>query len=74
MTSKSLFQNNFDLRRLKVTNFANIIQIEQFSLKKAFNNLKNVKIIRDYLLQCNLFLNFLKYQNLLNSSENARGV
>ena len=55
MTSQSLYQNAFILRRRKVANFANIIKIST----------KKVKRIGNYVLECDLYLHFFVEQNLL---------
>ena len=59
MTSKSFFHNLVILRRPRVANFDDIINITTTSNEAAFKDLKQVKIIRNYKLKCNLYLHFL---------------
>ena len=53
LTSQSLFQNAFILRRSRVTNIADIIKISTIFIKKT------VKRITNYVLKCKLYLYFL---------------
>ena len=55
MTSNSIFQNTFILRRPKIANFAGIIKIVTMIVKTK----KKVKKIRIYVPKCNLYLYFL---------------
>ena len=57
MTSQPLFQNTFILRRPRVTNFADIIKIATMFLKTTFRDSQKIKIIRNYVLKCNLYQN-----------------
>ena len=57
MTSQPLFQNTFILRRPRVTNFADIIKIATVFLKTTFRDSQKIKIIRNYVLKCNLYQN-----------------
>ena len=59
MTSNSIFQNTFILRRPKVANFAGIIKIVTMIVKTIFEDSKKVKKIRIYVPKCNLYLYFL---------------
>ena len=43
--------NNFILRRSRVTNFADIIEIATIFIKPIFKNSKKVKRIRKYILK-----------------------
>ena len=49
--------------------FADIIKIITRFIKKIFKETRKVKRIRNYVTECNLYLYFLMYQNLLISSE-----
>ena len=48
MTSETLFQESFILRRPKVVNFAEIIKIATILIKTIFKDLIKVKKIRNY--------------------------
>ena len=49
----------FILRRPRVANFADIIKITTMFIETIFEESKKVKIIRNYVLKCNLYLYFL---------------
>ena len=49
--------------------FADIIKVVTMSIETDLKDLKKVKRIRNYPLQCNLYPYFLIQQNLLISSE-----
>ena len=51
-------------RRRRVANFTDNMKIAIFVIKKSFKNSKIVKIIRNYVLKCNLYLYFLIKQKL----------
>ena len=59
MTSETLFQESFILRRPKVANFAEIIKIATILIKTIFKDLIKVKKIRNYESKFNLYLGFL---------------
>ena len=59
MTSETLFQESFFLRRPKVANFAEIIKIATILIKTIFKDLIKVKKIRNYESKFNLYLGFL---------------
>ena len=52
--SKYLF-----IRRPRIANFVDSIKIVTTFIKTTFNDSKKVKIIRNYVLKCNLYLYFL---------------
>ena len=49
--------------------FADIIKIITIFIRTIFKDSKKVKIIRNYVSKCNLYLYFLIQQNLLISNE-----
>ena len=49
----------FNLGRLRVANFADIIKIATMFIKTTFKDSKKLKRIRNYVLKCNLYLYFL---------------
>ena len=51
MTSQSLSQNTFILRRPRVANFADIIKITIILIKTTFKDSKKVKKFRNYALK-----------------------
>ena len=53
LMSQALFQNTFILRRLRGTNFADIIKIETMFIKTTFKESIKVKRIRNYVLKSN---------------------
>ena len=59
MTSKTLFQNTFILRRPRVTTSADIIKIVTVFMKTIFKNSEKVKRIGNYAPKSNLYLHFL---------------
>ena len=59
MTSYSLFQNTFFLRRSGVVIFADIIKIETMFIKPITKDLRKVKRIRNYVSKYNLYVYFL---------------
>ena len=59
MMPQPLFQNNFILKKPRVANFADIIKITTPSIKTILKDSKEVKMIKNYVLKCNLFLYFL---------------
>ena len=59
MTSETLFQESFILRRPKVANFDEIIKIATILIKTIFKDLIKVKKIRNYESKFNLYLGFL---------------
>ena len=59
MTSETLFQESFILRRPKVANFAEIIKIATILIKTIFKDLIKIKKIRNYESKFNLYLGFL---------------
>ena len=59
MTSKSLFQNTFNIRKAAVANLAEIIKIATIFIKTNFKDSEKVKRIRNYVLKWNLYLYFL---------------
>ena len=61
MTSSPLFQNNFNLRRARVDNFADIIKIAATFIKTALKD--------SNAIYCNLYLYFLIQQKLLISGK-----
>ena len=65
MTSSSLFQNIFILRRPRETFFAEIIKIVAIFIKTIFKDTRKVKTTTSYVSKCNLYLYFLIWQNLL---------
>ena len=64
-----LFQKTFPLRRPGVAFFASIIKIFTMFIITIYTNSRKVKINRNYVSKCNLYLYFLIQQNLLISSE-----
>ena len=81
MTSQPIFQNTFILRRPGVAIFADIIKIVTTFIKTIFKDSRKVKIISNYLSECNLYLYFLILSNLLifgeknaGCKQNSRGV
>ena len=69
MTSWTLFQNNFILRRARAANFADIIKNFTMFIKTTFKDLKKFKQSRNYALNCKLYLYFLTQQKLLISGK-----
>ena len=69
MTSWTLFQNNFILRRARAANFADIIKNFTMFMKTTFKDLKKFKQSRNYALNCKLYLYFLTQQKLLISGK-----
>ena len=59
ITSKSLFQNTFNIRKAAVANLAEIIKILTIFIKTNFKDSEKVKRIRNYVLKWNLYLYFL---------------
>ena len=53
----------FILRRPRVANFADIIKIANKFIETTLQDSKKVKRIRDYVLNCNLYLYFLIYKS-----------
>ena len=51
-----ILQNTYFLRRTRVANFSDIIKIATKFIKTTCNDSKKVKIIRNYVLKCNLIL------------------
>ena len=62
MTSWTLFQSTFILRRPRVASFADIIKIETKFNKTTLKNSRKVKRIRNYVLQkpISAFLDIIK--------------
>ena len=52
----------FHLRKPRVANITDIIKIATMFIKTTFKDSKKVKIIRDYVLKCNLYLYFLIFR------------
>ena len=48
MTSKSLFQNTFNIRKAALANLAEIIKIATIFIKTNFKDSEKVKRIRNY--------------------------
>ena len=69
MTSQNLFQNAVILRKPGVAIVADISKIVTMFIKKIFKDLRKVRRIRNYISKCNLYLYFLRQQNLLISGE-----
>ena len=61
--------NTFISRRPRVAIFADIIKIVTMFIKTVLKDSKQVKRIRNYVPNWNLYLFFLKKQNLLISDE-----
>ena len=59
MTSQTLFQNTFILRKLGVAIFADIIKIVTIFIRTIFKDSNKVKIIENYGSKCNLYLYIL---------------
>ena len=59
MTSYSLFQNTFFLRRSGVVIFADIIKIATMFIKAITKDLRKIKRIRNYVSKYNLYVYFL---------------
>ena len=59
MTSKSLFQNTFNIGKAAVANLAEIIKIATIFIKTNFKDSEKVKRIKNYVLKWNLYLYFL---------------
>ena len=64
-----LFQYIFILKRPRVAIFADTIKMVTMFIKTIFKDSKKAKRIRNYVLICNLYIYFLKYQNLRISGE-----
>ena len=65
----AFFQNTLNLRRPRVSNFADIIKIATMFTKTTFKDSKTVKRTRNYILKCNLYQYFLISQKLLTFGE-----
>ena len=50
---------SFNSRRPRVTNFADIIKTATMFINTTFKDSKKVKIVRNYVSKCNLFLYLL---------------
>ena len=61
------FKKTFVLRRAGVAIFADIIKILTMFIKTILKDSRKVKRIRNYVSKWNLYLYFLKKQNLLIS-------
>ena len=59
MKLQTLFQNTFTLRRHRVVNFADIIQIGTMFIKETFKASPKAKRIGNCVLKCILYLYFL---------------
>ena len=59
MTSKLLFKKTFHLRRSRVDNFFDIIEIAIMFIKKTFKESNKFKRIINYVLKGNLYLYLL---------------
>ena len=59
-----MFQVTFILRRSRVANFADIINISTIFIETTFKNSSKVKRIRNNALKCNFFLYFLIKQKI----------
>ena len=69
MTSETLSRNTFILRRPRLANFADIINIATKFIKTSFKDSKKVKKVIKYVLKCSLYLHFLIQQKLLISGQ-----
>ena len=58
MTSKTIFQNPFILRKAGVANFADITKIVTMCIQKTFKDSKEFNI-RNYVLKYNLYSYFI---------------
>ena len=58
MTSKTIFQNHFILRKAGVANFADITKIVTMCIRKTFKDSKGFDI-RNYALKYNLYPYFV---------------
>ena len=56
MTSKLSFKKTFHLRRSRVANFFDIIEIATMFIKKTFKESNKFKRIINYVLKGNLYL------------------
>ena len=59
MTPEPLTQNIIILRRPRVANFADTIKIATVFMKTTLKDSNKVKITRNYVSKCNLYLHFL---------------
>ena len=59
MTPEPLTQNIIILRRPRVANFADTIKTATASMKTTLKDSNKVKITRNYVSKCNLYLHFL---------------
>ena len=66
MTSKRLFKKTFHLRRSRVANFFDIIEIATIFIKKTFKESNKFKRIINYVLKGNLYLYSLIWQKLIS--------
>ena len=61
----TIFQNTFILRRPGIVIFADVIKIVTMFIKTITKGSRTVKRIRNYVSKSNLYVYFLKSQNLL---------
>ena len=53
------FQNTYILRRARVVSFADFIKFAKMFIKATFKDSERVKIIRNYVLKCSLYLHLV---------------
>ena len=59
MTPEPLTQNIIILRRPRVANFADTTKIATIFVKTTLKDSNKVKITRNYVSKCNLYMHFL---------------
>ena len=55
MTSETLFQNNFILRKPRIAIFADIVKIVIIFIKTILRDSENVKRNKNYIPKCHLY-------------------